>query len=195
MDPVASQLTEAVHLIAFVLTRKKVKYALIGGLAVGYQAQPRGTGDVDLLLVVPQLTLPGVLEELKEKGFELELYDIIPEWTRHHFVQFSYKGFRIDWMEPRLPLHQHVIDTAAEVIWNGQPVRIASAEGLILLKMVANRGVDRFDIESLVAAKGPSLNIEWIKKEWLAFFELEDPPMQFLLETFAKVCQSGTTHP
>ena len=45
-------------------------------------------------------------------------------------------------------------------------IRIASVEGLILLKLVAYRTQDQVDIENLVAANSDKLDLDWIKAEW-----------------------------
>lgn len=51
----------------------------------------------------------------------------------------SFRGVRIDWLKPVIPLYQHVLDRATDEDWLGHPVRVASAEGLILIKMLAYR--------------------------------------------------------
>lgn len=53
---------------AEVLEARRVPYALIGGLAVGNHGLSRATEDIDLVVSVPQLTLPEVLEDLRQRG-------------------------------------------------------------------------------------------------------------------------------
>jgi len=69
---------------------------------------------------------------------------------------------RVDWLEPVIPMYAHILDRATEETWRNQPMRIASADGLILLKLIAFRGQDQADIENLVAANrdtpGPRLD-------------------------------------
>ena len=55
------QLVQALH-------RLQIRYALIGGVATGYRSRPRFTQDLDFLLDVPQLLLPGLLEDLPALG-------------------------------------------------------------------------------------------------------------------------------
>jgi hypothetical protein len=80
-----------------------------------------------------------------------------------------------------LPIYQHVLDRATEESWLQHRVRVASGEGLILLKLLAFRTQDILDIENLVAACGGRLDIDWIKSEWQTVASLEDPRMQRLL--------------
>ena len=81
-------------------------------------------------------------------------------------------------------MYQHVLDRATEEIWLDHPIRVASAEGLILIKMLAYRLQDQIDIENLVAAKRGELDMEWIRSEWEAVAPLSDPRMLRLEELF-----------
>ncbi len=159
-----------------------VSYALIGGMATSYRSQPRFTKDVDFLVNVPQLALPALLEELRGRGFNFDLSATIGEWTRHHMVVLMYHGIRIDWLKPLIPVYLHVLNRATEETWLDQPIRIASAEGLILLKLLAFRSQDQLDIENLVAANRDTLDLNWIKAEWQTIADLDDPRILRLLQ-------------
>lgn len=65
LDDMGRAITE----IASAIDRRKVKYALIGGLATSYRSQPRFTKDIDFLVKAPQLVLPSLLEDLRDRGF------------------------------------------------------------------------------------------------------------------------------
>jgi hypothetical protein len=168
--------------LAAALNQFQVRYALIGGVAAGYRTHPRFTRDIDFLLNVPQLVLAPLLEDLKRRGFEFDTLDTIREWTQHHMVVLSYHGIRVDWLKSVLPAYVHVLDHATEEIWLNQPIRVASAEGLILLKLLAFRMQDQLDIENLVAAHRDTLDLDWIRTEWQTVTSLDDPRMRRLLE-------------
>ena len=167
---------------AEVLTRHSVKYAVIGGMAAAYRSQPRFTKDVDFLLSVAQTALPPILEELLNRGFSFDLLSAIREWTQEHMTVLSYRGIRIDWLKPVIPAFQHVLDLATEETWLEHRIRVASAEGLILLKLLAFRTQDQLDIENLVAANRGHLDVAWIQAEWQTLAGLDDPRMQRFLE-------------
>jgi hypothetical protein len=160
----------------------QASYALIGGLAASYRSQPRFTKDVDFLVKVQQLALAPLLEDLRSRGFNLDTFATIAEWTEHHMVAFSFHGIRIDWLKPVIPAYIHILEHATEETWLDQRIRIASAEGLILLKLIAFRTQDQLDIENLVAANPGNLDLEWIKAEWNGFADPADPRMKRLLE-------------
>ncbi len=50
-----TELVEVVQRLAVVFARRQVRYALIGGLAVGLRSRPRATKDADFILNVPVL--------------------------------------------------------------------------------------------------------------------------------------------
>ena len=103
----------------------------------------------------------------------------------------SFRGIRIDWLKPVIPLYQHVLDRATEETWLGHPICVASAEGLILLKLLAYRTQDQLDIENLVAAHRDTLDLDWIKSEWATVAATDDPRMVRLVEL---VGRGGQNH-
>jgi Nucleotidyl transferase of unknown function (DUF2204) len=163
-----SELTQA-------LDETGTAYALIGGLAAGYRSRPRFTQDVDLLVQIPQLILPGLLDKLQKRGFQFDTTTVIREWNAEHMTVLSFSGVRIDWLKPVLPCFQHVIDTAQEETWGGTTVRIASAEALVLMKLLSFRQQDLVDIESLLAANRGELDLEWIRRELAPVMPADDP--------------------
>jgi hypothetical protein len=185
-EPVISRdLLDGALQLADALNRAGVRYALIGGLAAGHWTQARFTRDVDFLLHIPQLQLPALLDDLAARGFAFDPTETIREWTAHHMVVLSFRGVRVDWLKPVLPAYQHVLDRATEETWLGHRIRVASAEGLILLKLLAWRTQDQLDIENLVAAHGDTLDLDWIQAEWATVADPADPRLVRLAELVA----------
>jgi hypothetical protein len=79
-----------------------------------------------------------------------------------------------------------VLDTATEENWLDHPIRVASAEGLILLKLLAFRTQDLLDIENLIAARRDTLDVDWIRSEWLTVAPVEDPRMKRFMELISR---------
>jgi len=161
--------------LAEVFEARRVPYALIGGIAVGYRSLYRNTEDIDLLLSVPQLVLPAVLEDLKARGFDLDLPKVIREWSAHGITAFRFRGLQVDWLKPLLPCVQEVIDTATEEKWLAVPVRVATVEGLIVMKTFAMRLQDQVDISRLLAANRGLLDIEHVRSTLHACLPDDDP--------------------
>lgn len=179
---VARELLDGALELADALNQFQLNYALIGGLAAGYRTHARFTRDVDFLLAIPQLTLPSLLEDLARRGFTFDDRVAIREWTQEHMTVLSYHGIRIDWLKPVIPAYQHVLEHATEETWLAHRIRVASAEGLILLKLLAFRTQDQLDIENLVAANRDHLDVAWIQAEWQTLAGLDEPRMRRFLE-------------
>jgi hypothetical protein len=182
----AQELFAALADVAEILERHAVRYALIGGLATSYRSQPRFTKDLDFLLEVPQMVLPPLLQDLAEHGGSLDLVATIQEWTQHHLASFTYRGLRVDWLKPVLPAYRHVLDRSTIEPWANCRLRMATAEGLILLKLLAFRAQDLADIENLVAACRGHLDVGWIEVEWGNVADRQDPRWQRFLEILGK---------
>jgi hypothetical protein len=184
----ADELIRAVELLAETFAARSIRYALVGGLATLLRGRPRFTQDVDVLLDVPQLALPGLLDELAERGFTLDAATVIREYVREHITQFRYGSVRIDWLKPVLPLYAQALEQASPVTWTeGHPLRVAKAEGLILTKMVAFRPQDQADIETLLIANQGELDVELIRREWSAVAEGEEARTAWLEAALARV--------
>ena len=138
----------AVESLAEAFAARSVRHALIGGLAISMRGRPRLTQDVDFLVDVTQIALPGLLDDLVERGFSLEPAVVIKEYVREHITSFSFGRVRIDWLKPILPFYSRAIADASPLEWSkGHSIRVARAEGLILTKMVAFRPQDQMDID------------------------------------------------
>lgn len=149
-------------------------YALIGGLGVSIRGPMRATRDIDFLLTVPQIQLPNLLESLKTAGFELHISDAIEAWNQGHMLQISMGTVKVDWLKPVVPAFQAILDRAKLEEVNGMPIRVADAEGLLLLKLLAFRLRDQDDICGILAANVGRLDIPWVRKQWAPMSSIDE---------------------
>lgn len=164
----------AVETLTEVFEARSVRYALIGGLAFLLRGRPRFTRDVDFLIDVPQIVLPKLLDDLIDRGVTLDPAVVIQEYVREYMTSFPFGGLRIDWLKPVLPLYSRTLADASHVEWTeGHPIRVATAEGLILTKMVAFRPQDQIDIETLLTANRDTIDVDLIRREWAPFAPTE----------------------
>lgn len=166
-ESLAGDLVTAVETLSEVFVERGIEYALLGGLATMLRGRPRFTQDVDILLSVPQVALPGLLDELTRRGFSLDVDTVIREFVQHHMTAFRFGVVRIDWLKPVLPLYAHALAAATSLPWTaGHSLRVLAAEGLIITKMVAFRPQDQEDIRTLIAANASELDVDLIRREW-----------------------------
>jgi predicted nucleotidyltransferase len=148
----------------------------------------RATVDVDFLLAIPQVALPAILDDLRAEGFSLRPRRVIREWVRGHMTQFERRGTRIDWLSPVLPAFQEVLNRAVTHDIGVVKVRVASAEGLMLLKLIAFRGQDKLDVQGLLAAH-PRLDIQFVRDHLERIFEFDAPRFSWLAESIRQFCR------
>ena len=174
-ESLAGDLVTAVETLSEVFVERGIEYALLGGIATMLRGRPRFTQDVDILLSVPQVALPGLLDELISRGFSLDADTVIREFVQHHMTAFRFGVVRIDWLKPVLPLYAHALAAATSIPWTaGHSLRVLAAEGLIITKMVAFRPQDQEDIRTLIAANAAELNVELIRREWATVADGEE---------------------
>jgi hypothetical protein len=168
-DILADELIRAVELLADCLASRSIRYAIVGDLATLMRGRPRFTQDIGVLLDVPQIALPALLEELARQGFDFDMATVIREYVHEHITTVAFGSVRIDWLRPVLPLYARAIAEASKLPWTeGHSLRVASAEGLILTKMVSFRPQDQVDIETLLIANRDEIDVDLIRKEWSA---------------------------
>jgi hypothetical protein len=170
----ADELVLAVESLADAFAARSVRHALIGGLAISMRGRPRLTQDIDFLVDVRQIVLPGLLDDLIARGFSLEPAVVIKEYVRENITAFSFGPVRIDWLKPVLPFYSRAIADASPLEWSeGHSIHVATAEGLILTKMVAFRPQDQMDIDTLLIANRDSIDVDLIRAEWSPFAATE----------------------
>ncbi len=177
----------AVESLTEAFDARSIRYALIGGLAFLLRGRPRFTKDVDFLLEVPQIILPALLDDLMARGCTLEPKTVIKQFVQEHVASFPFGRVRIDWLKPVLPLYARTLADAALVEWTeGHTVRVATAEGLILTKMVAFRPQDQMDIDTLLTANRDTIDVDLIRAEWAPFAATEVERTSWLESAIAR---------
>jgi hypothetical protein len=83
-SPLATELIRAVEILSETFADRSIRYALIGGLATMMRGRPRFTQDVDVLLEVPQLSLPPLLDDLSSRGFSLDVGTVVKQFVQEH---------------------------------------------------------------------------------------------------------------
>jgi hypothetical protein len=184
---IGDDINTALERITEVFHRRSIRYALIGGIATNIRGRVRLTIDVDFLLDVPQIALPGLLEELLENGFELDPLVVIKEYVQQSMTAIRFGSTTIDWLKPVLPIYTRTLNEASMTPWSDtHQVRTAIAEGLILTKMLAFRPQDQTDIETLLIANREDIDLSIIRDEWAAFAKSEAERTAWLEAAIAK---------
>ena len=164
--PLMDQLTDDVAGLAGLFQQQRIAYALIGGLGVAVRGNRRLTQDADFLLHIPAIQLPRLLEAMVESGCTLDVMQGIRDWTDGGMLVVTGPGgVHVDCLKAVIPVFHRILERARPEPFGKQTVRVADAEGLILLKLIAFRPLDQEDIRGILAANADRLDLDWVRKE------------------------------
>ena len=121
-------------------------YALIGGLAIGYHTRPRGTDDVDILLLSEEHVL-AVHDLLQKSG--------LFKRARAHAEIHKETGVEIELLSPSFIKQPHAlvksaIDNSIQVEFGGSVVNVATAKHILALKLDRFSSKDKADIQDFI---------------------------------------------
>ena len=148
-----------------------IPYMLIGGQAVLVHGEPRLTRDVDVTLGAGPEKLPVVLKWVGESGWQV-LTESPADFVARTLVLPCLEpssGIRVDLIFSYSPYEHQAIQRAQMITVGKTAVRFASAEDLVIHKLVAGRPRDIEDVRSIVLKK-PALDADYVRR-WLREFE------------------------
>jgi len=154
---------DPIRALAKILDREGIPYALIGGHAVNTMLEPRLTRDIDVTVVADASGVRRLRLALEADGFRVErqLGEELPSGP--DFVRFVADPVVIEIQTAKTRLQHELVQRAS----SADGIRIASAEDLIVLKLIADRSKDHADLHGLVLL--PSLDwgyVERCAEEW-----------------------------
>lgn len=175
LPPSGQTLQQAFSSLVAVLNARGIRYAIIGGIATIQHTRVRTTNDIDALLSIPQVAMPGMFEALQVSGFVIDTSKNIRELNEDGLTTIRYGDVLVDLMRPVLPVYAHVLDGAVHTEILGRSVPISSAEGLIVMKLIAFRPQDESDIKDLLAAYRGRIDLNYVRAEFGTVADLNDP--------------------
>lgn len=167
------------------LDRLNLPYMLIGGQAVLVHGEPRLTRDLDVTLAVDTDKLPILLSLLAELGWP-PLPENPAEFVEQTLVlpcEDPITGIRMDFIFGLTRYEQDAVARAGKHEIQGITVRFATAEDLIIHKILAGRPRDIEDVEG-VLAKNRNLDFAHIRTSLAEFASELGLP---LVETFEQL--------
>jgi hypothetical protein len=143
--------------------RQKVKYVIVGGIAVNLLGSLRSTADMDILVEMSNGNLRKVVTILKRRGYRVKQpvdpMGIADEKTRHDWVHNkNMKAFNyykedelkeIDIIIKSPVSFEEAKKTALRIKIDDAILRVISIDNLIKMKRGTGRTVDKLDIEEL----------------------------------------------
>jgi hypothetical protein len=131
---------------------------LIGGQARNFWAEPRTTLDYDFTTAADAEGFQRLREALTAQGFRIVRDQGPGQPSGPDFVQLrnDATGEAIDLQAAKTAFQAGIIERGVRLD-PGQPLRVATVEDLLVLKLIADRMKDQADLYDLAALKG----IDW----------------------------------
>jgi hypothetical protein len=145
------------------LVQHQISYALIGGIAASLRGEARATADVDLVIAADVDRTLQLLQAL-EKSSLTPLFSGVEEVVRRAFIlplRHRRTGVKVDLALGMSGFEQQLISRAQTVAIGSHLVRLATAEDLIVMKLLAGRPRDQQDVEGIVLVHGTELDWDY----------------------------------
>lgn len=141
------------------------EHVIIGGIAAALRGAPRTTADVDIVLLLPPEEAERATQLCQEHGFRPA--DAAASRLRAgHPVKFAFSPrFSIDIRLASFSIDRAAIRRAQEIPLFGHPLRIATAEDLIVYKLARWNALDQEDVRHILARFGSSLDTAYVEEQ------------------------------
>ena len=143
--------------------KAKVKYVLVGGIAVNLLGSLRTTGDLDILVEMSDENLAKIVRILKKYGYkvrqpvdpmEIANRKIRKDWIRNkHMKAFNFYNDgqykEVDLIIDSPVSYRDAKKNAILMTIGNLRLPVVSIDDLIVMKKAANRNIDKADIQEL----------------------------------------------
>lgn len=146
------------------LSANKVPFALIGGIAASVRGEPRFTADIDFVIGIEVEGGLKLLAALTGSDFAPIFPDAAEVVRTSFLLPMRHKRTRVkvDLAIGLSGFERQVIDRAQQEQLGTLRIPVASAEDLLLMKVLAARPRDTEDARAIVLKQGPALNWEYV---------------------------------
>lgn len=156
--------------------RRRIKIAIMGGIATSVYSPPRATFDIDGIADIERKKIESFLGELKEKGFSydekrpfkiIEGLPLVTLYFPRHKVYF-------DLFLAESEFQKLILARARTVRVDDLRLNIISPEDLILVKLISGRPRDTEDVRQILIENSEKLDFsylrQWAKKLGVVVF-------------------------
>ncbi|MBI2899229.1 MAG: hypothetical protein HYY17_03530 [Planctomycetes bacterium] len=147
-----------------VVEPERIRYLVYGGIALPAWGDLHATEDVDLVIRVDEDDAARLIAALRKAGFHVpdrsETLLFIDAWFKA-----SMRGRDVDFALGVTEFDERALARAVRVRIYDRVVPIATAEDLILYKLVAHRRKDLAHIEDIIIRQGAKLDLAYLR-EW-----------------------------
>jgi hypothetical protein len=151
---------------------------IIGGIAVMARGVPRQTIDIDATIAAEGTDLDELLHTLERHRVLPRVPDALAFARERQVLLLRHEpsGTPLEITLAWLPFELDALARASVVDFRGVPVRVATAEDLVVYKAVAWRERDRSDIERLLVRHHSTINMDAVRSLVRQFADALDEP-------------------
>jgi hypothetical protein len=166
-----SPLIRALKEVCRFLDDTGTEYILVGGLAVGIWATPRATVDLDFLVAIRKEDHPALIQRLEQSDKFIFIHKQPMVFQKVSILRAMLKenaDVSVDFLLIDDEFKAHAISRKVSARLTDFSVNIATAEDLILLKLLSGREQDKLDAVQVHEANKENLDLaylsNWSKK-------------------------------
>jgi len=153
-----------------------IAFALIGGQATSLLGQERVTADIDMVLTIDVESALTLLKALEGTNFKPLFPDAADVIQRALILPLRHRttNIKVDLVIGLSGFEQHAVARAQLLDLAGCRVPVATAEDLLIMKVLAGRPRDDEDLRGLVIARGDNLDWDYCERTAAALGEALD---------------------
>lgn len=148
-----------------------LRYAVVGGLAVGAWGVVRATRDVDLYVDLGDGHRKPLKQELEKRGFDVPAMDGELQRFGVFRARHTAAGVFVDMFSAVGPLGEAILSRCRQVDLQGKRYLFASPEDLAVLKAFSDRERDHDDLAKLLAVRRDEMDLDYIH-QWAKTLDL-----------------------
>ena len=142
----------------------EIRFAVIGGLCAMVRGEPRFTADIDLVISAEPDDAPQLLDAVPHSPFQ-PLLENAAEFVRQAYLLPLYHtrtGITVDVTFGATGFERQLIERAEPASLGTVRVPVATAEDLILMKLIAGRPRDVEDVNGVVLRHSDTLDWDYM---------------------------------
>ncbi len=161
--------TESLRGVQALFARTGLRWAVMGGMAANhYRSQTRLSDDVDILVSLSEMDMDAVVNMAARQGWTL-----VRRLSDGWFVRLHHERYGvIDVIASEMAFQETALGRAHHTaLGDGTEIPILSVEDIVILKLVAARGKDLDDVESILLSDA---ELDWgYVRKWADEWEVE----------------------
>lgn len=167
---ISANLEEVLASLVAWFRTENIKNLIIGGIAASYWGRARLTEDIDALVLLDVNQWDSLIEGGKKYHFIPRIADPLTfaKRSRVLLLKHAKTGIEIDVSLGALPFEEESLKRGVNVKVGTVSCRLPTPEDLIIMKAVAHRPIDAFDIANILQTQ-PKLDPKRIRK-WVREF-------------------------